>query len=61
MCIDLRRVRVRSPEMLRAALTFAAVLADKDAKDKGANDSAHDKGISKVFLVSAESFIKSLF
>ena len=50
MRIDLRRVRVRSPEMLRAALTFAAVLADKDAKDKGANDSAHDKGISKVFF-----------
>lgn len=38
MCIDLRRVRVRSPEMLRATLTFAAVLADKD---KCANDNTH--------------------
>ena len=41
MRIDLRRVRVHSPEILRAALTFVAVLADKYAKDKGAHDNTH--------------------
>lgn len=37
-CIDLRRVRMRAPIILRAALTFAAVPTDRGAKDKGAHD-----------------------